>query len=868
MSHSKMNKCAIAVKLSLVVGTAVLAAPTFAQQAAADGAKDQNVEVIEVRGIRASQEANLNAKRFSDATVDVVTAEDIGKFPDSDVGESLGRISGVAVSRQFGQGQQVSIRGASSQLTSTLLNGHSVASTGWYDQQSIDRSFNYSLLPPELLGELEVYKSSQANLAEGGVGGTVIVNTRKPLDMDAGEAFASIKGDYGTISEATDPQVSGLYSWKNLDETFGALVAVAYAETDYQRNGIESLVGWGDIVPTTFQQQRERTAVNATLQYRPTDKFEMTANFLSMELQADNANTSLFVIFPDNKAAACGRTNASGTCTLYRRGANDENPGWAQTWARVASMSSDTADLSFKYEGDSYELSGRAGVTQADGGTDLTANYGFWLGKPADYEGTYDAGGRQIFIDIANKHFTAADFKGNLEPAGWSLKKGPNSDEEAYAQLDLSLPVELGNINKIRTGVRYTDHDVKAEMYTVKLKATVPNNPASKYYAGTMSSGAGFTLPEPNLKAMINDAYAAIASFDNSSIDYKSAYGTIREQNFASYLMADFEGEGLRGNFGVRYISTDAESDYYGFAGGQYANALSTEKADYSDILPSFNLAYDLADSVILRTSLAEVIARPNYTDMFSRSTFAGYNDGTPGNETVTKGNIGLEPFKALQGDLGVEYYFGKSGMFSVAAFFKEVDTFVTSGQLLNQSIGVVDPNTGKDNWTVATVVNGDGGKINGLELQLQDAFDSGFGYIFNYTYVDAKSPAENYADRISLFTDSSKNTINMVGYYEMDAFSIRLAYNWRDKFMIRELPGFYGNRMHQDFGSWDLSANYKVTDQLTLTFEGVNLLEEDSVQLGTAATGTQVKPELKDGYPAWFFEGEARYKVGASYRF
>ncbi|MGS0730709.1 TonB-dependent receptor plug domain-containing protein, partial [Shewanella sp. 0m-11] len=121
-----------------------------------------SMEIIEVRGIQASMKASINTKRFSNAVVDAVTAEDIGKFPDSDVGESLARMPGVSVNRQFGQGQQVSIRGASNQLTSTLLNGHSVASTGWFDQQTTDRSFNYSLLPPEIIGEIEVYKSSQA----------------------------------------------------------------------------------------------------------------------------------------------------------------------------------------------------------------------------------------------------------------------------------------------------------------------------------------------------------------------------------------------------------------------------------------------------------------------------------------------------------------------------------------------------------------------------------------------------------------------------------------------------------------------------------------------------------------------------------
>jgi len=101
-----------------------------------------------------------------------------------------------------------------------------------------------------------------------------------------------------------------------------------------------------------------------------------------------------------------------------------------------------------------------------------------------------------------------------------------------------------------------------------------------------------------------------------------------------------------------------------------------------------------------------------------------------------------------------------------------------------------------------------------------------------------------------------------------MEAFSARVAYNWRSEYMIRELPGFSCNREHQAYWTVDLSANYHITDYLSVTFEVVNLLEEDSVQLGVAPDAAEVKPALKNGYPAWSFEGEARYKVGVALRF
>lgn len=865
MRPINFKKNVLATNIAILLGSMVSVA-AFAADAETT---EENIEKIEVKGMRASMKASVNDKRFSNSVVDAVTAEDIGKFPDGDVGESLGRIPGVAVSRQFGQGQGVSIRGASSSLTRTLLNGHSVASTGWYDQQSIDRSFNYSLLPSEMVGGIEVYKSSQADLPEGGVGGTVIVKTRKPLDLDANTVFLSAKGDYGTISEETDPELSGLYSWKNEDENFGFLISAAGSETTYQRNGIESLIGWGDIVPTTFEQERERTAINGSFQYSPTDNLNFGLDIMSLDMKANNANTSLFVMFPDDKDEACEQRNSLGTCTFYRRDGNGENPGWAQTWARQASMDSNTYDFNFDYENDMFKVEGRVGNTKSEGGTDLTSNYGFWLGTAADYAGTYDATGEIIKIDVANKNFTADDFGGQLSPAGWALKKQPNSDEETYAQLDFTIPTDLGAITSFKTGVRYADHDVSMLTLPAIVNADIAAKDASAYYSGQISSGAGYTLPKPDMDAMLKDAKAAINGFSTEGTVYKAGYGTINEENLSLYLMANFESDGMRGNFGLRYISTDASSDYFALqADGTYADNLSTKDASYNDVLPSINVAFDVAPDVIIRTSASQVISRPNYADMFAASALQGYNDDVAGNQVVSTGNIALEPFKATQADLGVEWYFSPDGLMSASYFIKDISSFITSEQKLDQSIGIVDPNSGEDNWTVSTKKNGTGGQIQGIELQIQDGFDNGFGYSANYTFADSDAAAENYPDQVSVFSDSSKHTVNLVGYYEMDDFSARVAYNWRSEYMMRELPGFYGNREHQDFGTLDLSANYNITDYLGITFEVVNLLEEDSVQLGVAPDDADVKPELKGGYPAWSFEGEARYKLGLNLRF
>ena len=149
---------------------------------------------IVITGIRASIQASLNSKRNNDMVSEVVTAQDIGKFPDKNVADLLGRLTGVnvvtgsAAAGGFGENSTVSIRGTDPTLNLTLLDGHSIATGDWFvlDQTSGGRSFDFSLLPSEIVGKLEVYKSSEADLPEGGIGGTINLHSRMPLDLPSG----------------------------------------------------------------------------------------------------------------------------------------------------------------------------------------------------------------------------------------------------------------------------------------------------------------------------------------------------------------------------------------------------------------------------------------------------------------------------------------------------------------------------------------------------------------------------------------------------------------------------------------------------------------------------------------------------------
>ncbi|HEX5685465.1 MAG TPA: TonB-dependent receptor [Ideonella sp.] len=877
--NSKPTPIASAVAL-LLMGAALAAqaqqpqTPAPAASAAADPAEPGATTIV-VTGIRASLESAVSIKKNASAVVDAVSAEDVGKLPDSDVGESLGRIPGVAVGRDFGQGASVSIRGTDPQMTYTTLNGQTVASTGWYDQKAIDRSFNYSLLPSELIGGLEVYKSSQADLTEGGIGGTVIVKTRKPLDLDANTAFAGIHHSIGTISDLTH-EVSGLYSWKNDAKTFGVLVAGAWEKGDYIRRGVEADMRWsGDVAPTSFVQERERQALNVTLQARPAKGVDLSLNYLHLNLDANNSNTSHY-IFTGN-SGTCAETNESGLCVLHTR--DVANPAtdnvFLQNWVRSASMSSDSLVLDGSYRGDGFKLSAVGGSTKAEGGTDQTANfaYGSWTpGATLPYwTGTIDARGNKIIVRPSSDQSIGVDnLPETSSPETWASGRGPNSDKEDFLQVDGDVDVEWGPLTSFKAGARATKHTFTRTGERGVHAATAIPGDTSGLYDGTLDVVGGWTVPRPNIGAMLSLASANITDW----VEDRSAYAKLEEKNSALYGMFEFEKDALRGNFGLRYIRTNISATGYLFDGspttdiGQnngWSTSKTTQSESYSEVLPSLNAVYDLNRSMKLRFAAAKAITRPNFDNMFLTSV-VGFDDTNASNDAFNYGSPGLRPQKSTQFDLGVEYYYGRGNLLAASVFHKKIDNFVTTQTSLNQQVGVVSPDTGLDNWTINRYINAGGGNISGIELQGNHAFDNGFGVALNYTYANAKAPATSYQDELNLFTLSSRHTANLVGYFENDVYSARLAYSWRSKYMVRE-TGWYGNRMHDDMGSLDLSLGWNINKHLRLSLEAINLTAEDDVQYGAGDAPAQ-RASLQNGFPTWSFEGETTYRVGLSVKF
>lgn len=857
MSHSKMNKCALAVKLGLVVGAAALSSmPAVAQQAASTN--DNKVEVIEVRGIRASQEANLNAKRFSDAVVDVVTAEDIGKFPDKNVAESLSRITGVGVSREFGEGEKITVRGSDPSKNRTLLNGQSVATADWFILDSPSRSFNFTLLPSALVNQLEVYKSAEANIDEGSIGGTVIMRTRKPLDMDAGAGAISLQGQYSESSGKTDPQLDALYSWKNVEGNFGVLASVSKQDRTVQREGLEVL-GWHkredgnwapkDIGNPIFKQDRERTTFFLSSQYAVSDDLEFTLNYMRSEMDSNNHNSN-FLLRPQNDALTeFSDVKKSGNTVL---GATVATAG-AYEWDlinRESSTQTDSIDLQFDYQTTTYNLSGSLGNTSAEGGTYRETS---WAWEPVGTPGySFDLSGNKPTVNTQADLTNGAQFKPGWV---WGGDK-PTTDDETYGQLDLELPVQLGLFTSIETGVKFRDQertqdrhayswhgpqtatDPKYTDYLAQMFATCPNLSSCGFTSGSdrvaegVISGSMVNQLIHNRQAFMDLAFAGdvYAIHDNLAEIWE-----IQEKTSAAYVKGNFSGEGIRGNVGVRFVSTKQDAGSWAFSGDSWG--LKTinrtwlapeylewvnEDRSYSEVLPSLNLAFDLTADQILRFSAARVMARPNFQDLAPIESVGNLNGAAP---TGTSGNPNLDPQIADQFDVSWEYYFGRSSLLAVTYFYKDIQSYRTSGTYVKPFY-----NESQTRWVDVTLTrpeNGLGGSTDGVEISYQQEFGE-FGAIANYTYTNATSDqARDEAKAGSgLVEGTSKHMANLTGYYENDTFGARLMYNYRTEW-YKGLH-FSGSEVYNDaYGQLDFSASYKITDQLSVVAEAINLTDE-----------------------------------------
>ncbi|WP_439450696.1 TonB-dependent receptor [Stenotrophomonas sp. ATs4] len=854
-----------------------LAFSAHAQQAAPTAT---DLDTVTVTGIRGSMEKSLDTKRESNARVEVVTAEDVGKLPAHNVADTLQRLPGVNISSSsadeggFDEADRVSLRGTSPSLTQTLINGHTVGSADWFvlsQGNNVGRSVSYSLLPSELVSSVEVNKSSQAKLQDGGTTGTVNIITRKPLEFS--KQFTA-EGSIGAVrsdqAKSNDPQLSALFNYKNDEGTFGVMLQAFSQKRELRREAQEipggfftieandpvaktnpDLVGVqvpGLLGSTLFEQTRKRTGGLVSLQFKPTDDLSFVLSGFSSKLEANNYNRNFMMFgnsFGKSQAPDPGYVVKDGVLTQASyAGKPGTNYAVYDMIYRESTAKTNYITLDADWQvSENLTAKFQAGTTKGTGETPrqyiaelLTAN-----GGGANW--TTHGNGSPVDWNVG----------GDLSPAGaswggtWGNQQVTAIDKEKWANVDFSQYFNAGVLSSIDFGARYADHTREAK----SPEGATPGNiwdalrgSPTANYPGGFAGDIGGSFPR-NIwyytPAALRDAVTNNSEWlsGNDGPDGRHNYGAewkVTEKNFAAYVQGNFSGDRWSGNVGLRYVNIKQDIDTYAAATGSTVPDVSslfgawTRQAfenKHNRVLPSANLKFDLRDDLVLRFAASQTQTLPDFSALGASSYGSDLNRKGGG------GNPKLKPVISTNFDANLEWYFMPRGMLSVGAYsmrLKDYVAFSTEKQMLFSEL-----TNRLEEYDISRPKNADG-KVRGIEVAYEQPIGEYFGVNANYTYADG-STEHTWADGTDNLLGTSKNTYNVGAYFENDTFGARVSYTRRSSFLI----GLSGaNPYYQDdFGTLSASLSYKATDWLSISFDALNLNNPTYKYYQTAAIPT-----------------------------
>lgn len=876
--------------LAASIGLALSLPSAFAQEAAATpepAGQATELDTVVVTGYRASLERAIDIKRGEVGMVDAIVAQDIGKFPDLNLAESLQRIPGVVISRDGGEGRQITVRGLGPDFTRVRLNGLEALSTvGSSDGQggsNRGRGFDFNVFASDLFSQLVVRKTASADVDEGSLGATVDLRTARPFDYDGFTAVTNVQASYNDQAGAATPRFAGLIANSWGDGKFGALLSVAYSERETRDEG-SGTVRWangpsnGGFNPASpFQQalsadvfaprfprytlmehDQKRLGVTGALQFRPTDRTELNFDALYSKIDAQR----------DEFYIEANGLSASGTTGKRQILVNDgEVRNGALVYAQMDNVdiraenrhdewSTEFSQFSLdgKHEfNDSFVLSGKIGTSKSDHANPVQATV---MMDKLDVDGySYDYRG-DMNKPVFNYGVSPTD------PNGWTLsvirlRQNYVSNEFDTGQLDFTWL--FGPSFTLRGGIQAKDYRFdSSERRRTATETGTPNFangtrivPVDMTRLASLRGveGSPGTWVVPDFDGIVNlfDVLGGQGTFALSN--YAPSDRSVEEEDRGGWLMGNFSADlgrvPLSGNFGVRYVRTKQTSS--GIATVSGVPTAVTVSREYSDTLPSLNLVAELSPDVLLRFGAAKVMSRPGLSSLTPGVTVSVSGSA----RTVSGGNPLLDPTRATTADLGMEWYFQEGAMLGLAVFYKDIDSFIqnTRESRVYADSGLpaslLDGTTASvtDEFVFTVPINTPGGDLTGLEFNYTQPFTflpgkwSNFGAQLNYTYVDSNIQyllSNGTAAQKAPMTGQSGSSWNATLFYEGDRFSGRLSATNRDDFLI-QVPGTEtgfnsaANGYHGQSGTTvlDASIRYRMADNIELSLEAANLTNE-----------------------------------------
>lgn len=869
-------------------------APSQAQQQDAQGtaSSDQNkateLGAVVVTGIRASLQKSLETKRNANAIVSAVTAEDIGKFPNTNVAEAMVQMPGITIDRRFGQGERVSVNGTDPSLNLSFLDGHPIAQVDWLFGSTPDRGFDYSILAPGIVGKVEVYKTSEARMPSGSLGGTVIIHSRKPLDYKANSLSVSAGEIYNEQADKSKPNLSLFYNWKNDANTFGFNVGASHYEESIDREGREifgyspvsafasnpnvaaeiasGTIRQNDLVPQEinaayFQQDRKRNSVLVNLELKPNENLRFGLSGMYINEKFDNFNQSMYG-FTSQTGATNITSLTAGNNGLIVGGQScgvDSSPAcgpvntYLDNQVRVSKVVTKDLHLDGSYADSNWGVSGMIGVSKAH-------NNEQQLFIEPSYQGGYT-------WDL-DKGVTFDNPSRARDPANWgawggwfgNIAKVPVNAKTTYGHLDFHVNFD-SFINQLLFGVRYVNdkHDYTENVWSGGVKPGQMSDVGSISLTSILD-GSSFPGFSPDQRNHIQTTAGAIKNWLANSpnlmtvprdpASFLNNTWKFQQKTEEGYVQLNFAGASLHGNIGVRFVKNKINSTAWVLGSNQPvlpapADWWQTDSHSYTDVLPSFNLAYDDGGNVVYRFAAAEVEAWAPYTQMLGN---AFLNDSVL---TGSGGNPDLKPYKSYNYSASWEWYFAPQSLLAVTGFYNHITNYISTGTVVKSEFNSMytnDPKNYNDlylnkqgncnsqgfcDYQMTLPKSIGAGAIRGFSVDYQQPFGhTGWGLVANYTYANGTTHA-GFA-----LPYNSKNSVTVSPYFQKGHFSGRMTYNWRSKYLAGGYVAGAAPATVNAYTELDATLGWTFNQHWSLTLAAMNLLDE-SYTMYQAATAT-----------------------------
>ncbi len=758
-----VSSTATGCAILLLAATGAAQAQT-ADQAAAAAAPSAPVEEIVVTGIRKGIEDAISAKKSSSSIIEAVSAEDIGKLPDSSIAESIARLPGIAAQRTAGRAQTMSIRGLGPDFTVTTFNGREQAST------NDNRSVEFDQYPSELVSQVKVYKTPDAGMSYQGIAGTTDIETVHPLAFGKRATALTYRreqdGQKANVSNLPDSgdRANLTYIDQFRDNTVGVAFGVAFNKSPYQAQTREA---WGyadvpggqpgqkvvsgdkDAYQTSFY---ERLAYLGVVELRPNDKLHMVfdgyhSNFKEMQtirrmefpLAAGigwaGVNLSTAGPIVDNRMQT--GTFTSVPFLVLENYANDRHAkldslGWNAGYEFNDDWSAN-ADLSWS------KVTRRDVIVESTAGTGANNDANF-KPRPETISFTTDGNGVSHFLTTQNYGDYTTNFL--TDPGGWGgparagyLKEPSVKDEVKAIRLAAERKLSSNLFSDVSFGVNYAER-TKAKDWMqaeLRIKGGLSHAVVPDAFRTGISSASFFGNPNGLIGY---DAIGLVASGFFSTTDARvdtTANGgdrindytftwSVNEKLTTPYVKFDINTHlgdvPVTGNIGVEAQHADQSADLVLVSGIDPVthNVIYTagaRGAKYTDVLPSLNLSFALRPDVQLRFAAASTVARPRMDDMGGGASLTVTNDnGAPPVKTVKGvdyywvqgggGNPELKPWKANAFDLSIERYFGRKGYVSAAVYYKQLTSYIFNSSKITDFTGVPLPVDPNSHYTIA----------------------------------------------------------------------------------------------------------------------------------------------------------------------